>query len=231
MSTELLKKFYGATPERDGQNIYELWEKGTPFGDSITPSGFSSGYVSYVTDLIVKNTPPRSSIVSLGSGNGFIEAQLAEAGYKVLCVDYNEEAVCITSKKGLRSICADFYSLPANLFYDVSLIYADGFFGHLYDEEHGGLTPALDHIKSLHLEAGVKFLVSNDAPVHQNLHVEPHASVPNFWYLSPEFLGVEFEKAGFEKLHVARFDYNRPVSGARTRSIYLGNHKNRSADA
>lgn len=221
MTAELLPNYYGSAPDRGGRNLYELWEDRIPFGDSITPSGFSPDYVAHILAIVLENAAKGSRIVSLGSGNGFVEALLHANGYEVLCVDHNEDAVAITARKGLASLCADYYDLPAGLFADAALVYADGFFGHLY-EEADGLRRAVDHLGAMRLGCGARLLVSNDAPLKRGLEVEPHASVPDFWYLSPEFLGAQFGRIGLPASHLGTFDYRRPVSGVRTRAIYLG---------
>lgn len=222
MSAAMLQNYYRSTPDRGGKSIYELWEDRVPLGDSITPSGFCSEYVSHILALITDNLERGSRIVSLGSGNGFVESVLSDVGYELLCIDRNEEAVAITSRKGLPSLCADFYDLPAGVLRDTAMIYADGFFGHLYEETGGGLKRAVDHIGAMRPEGGTKILVSNDAPLKPGLDVEPHASVPDFWYLTPEFISAQFDRIGFESSHVGTFDYERPLSGIRTRAIYLG---------
>ncbi len=124
-------------------------------------------------------------------------------------------------------MCADFFDLPTGLMRDTSLIYADGFFGHLYDETRG-LKRAVDHIEAMRLESGTRILVSNDAPSSQGHDVEAHASVPDFWYLTPEFISAEFGRIGFKSSYVGTFDYSRPVSGIRTRAIYLGSAADRA---
>ena len=221
MTTVFRQNYYRPLPERGGKNLYELWENGIPFGDSITPSGFVPEYVARIIKLASGSSEEGSRIVSLGSGNGFVEALLHEIGYEVLCVDHNQDAVEITTKKGLPSLHADYYDLPANLFVNTSLIYADGFFGHLY-ENGGGLRRAVNHLGSMSLDSNTRLLVSNDAPLQQDLEVQPHASVPDFWYMSPEFLGAQFGRVGFEVMNLETFTYHRPVSGARNRSIYQG---------
>ncbi|CAI2535052.1 Uncharacterised protein [Serratia ficaria] len=221
MSTKFNSNYYGPTPEREGLNLYELWEKGIPFGDSITPSGFSTQYVSHMIKIITVNTPSGGLVVSLGSGNGFIEARLLEEGYKVLCIDYNEEAVEITTQKGLQSICSDFYELKQNIFKDVITIYADGFFGHLHDNVCG-LERPLNKIKSMNIKSDTKIIISNDSPLTDGLDFEPHSSVPNFSYLSPKYLSKQFKSINFQEVQSETFEYNRPLSGIRKRAIYVG---------
>ncbi|MBW1254003.1 class I SAM-dependent methyltransferase [Pantoea allii] len=221
MPTEIYPNYYGPVQERKGQNLYELWEKGIPFGDSITPSGFSPQYISRIMAIITANTPKGARIVSLGSGNGFIEERLMKAGYQVVCVDCNEEAVAITTRKGLESICADFFELSPHILKDAATIYADGFFGHLYDS-CSGLTRSLHHLQALHLDDNAKIIVSNDAPIKEGADVEPHGSVPNFSYLSSEYLRKQFKKIGIDELRSEIFEYHRPISGIRKRTIYVG---------
>ena len=221
MSTEVYPNYYGSAQEREGQNLYELWENGIPFGDSITPSGFSPNYIERIFSIITAHTPTGGRIVSLGSGNGFIEARLKKAGYQVKCIDRNEEAVAITSGKGLESLCADFYDLSPDDFEDALTIYADGFFGHLYEEE-SGLSRSLKHIEALDLNNDVKVIVSNDAPLMAGLDIERHSSVPNFSYLSPSYLSEQFRNINVEELETEMFEYNRPLSGSRNRTIYVG---------
>jgi SAM-dependent methyltransferase len=222
VTTDLRQNYYRALPDRGGKNLYELWEDRIPFGDSITPSGFAPDYVARIIQLASESSEEGARVVSLGSGNGFVEALLHEIGYEVLCVDHNQDAVEITTKKGLESLCMDFYDLPASLFVNTSLIYADGFFGHLYEDGGGGLHRAVDHLASMPLDSNTRLLVSNDAPLKQDLESEPHASVPDFWYMSPEFLGAQFDRVGFETINLETFTYHRPVSGARNRAIYQG---------
>ena len=102
MTAELLPNYYGSVPDRGGRNLYELWEDRIPFGDSITPSGFSPDYVAHILAIVLENAAKGSRIVSLGSGNGFVEALLHANGYEVLCVDHNEDAVAITRSYRIR---------------------------------------------------------------------------------------------------------------------------------
>ena len=229
MAKEPGGKYYTTQGGKVPRNIYELWEAGIPVGDSITPSGFSPEYVTHILSMIQDHLPLGRKIASLGSGNGFVEKHLADAGYDVLCIDVNEEATAITSRKGLRSVCMNFFELTGIDLQGVALIYADGFFGHLFQLDYFGLKNAANHIHRIEIQSGTLLLVSNDAPSIPGLDYEPHASVPDFWYLSPNYIENLFQSIGFGSLHLGTFEYLRPVSGIRTRSIYLGRATNTSA--
>jgi len=70
-----VREFYTARRPvgRSGASIYEIWEKGGAFNDSITPSTYVPEYRSHMVLKLLSLTACKQKIFSLGCGNGFVE--------------------------------------------------------------------------------------------------------------------------------------------------------------
>jgi 2-polyprenyl-3-methyl-5-hydroxy-6-metoxy-1,4-benzoquinol methylase len=197
---------------------YEIWEKGEPLGDSITPSTYCAEYRSHLGDKIVSLIGTDASIYSIGCGNAFIEGELVKKGIKVDGIDFNEEAAELASKKGVNATSGDYYDLENDLFKSYDLIYADGLIGHLFKEDNG-LERFFEKMKDLNLKKGCRILLSNDAPLKNEAVFTKNESVKGFWLLSIEYLRDILERYGYEVEEDYYFSYERPISGTRNRSI------------
>ena len=159
-------------------------------------------------------------VLSLGCGNGFAEAQLTEQGFQVDAIDLHQDAVRLSQKKGVNARVQDFYDLTGDDLDQVGCIYADGFIGHLYQESNG-LGTFLDHLKKIIRGKQLNCVLSNDAPLDDTLDVQRHEAVPDFWYISLEYLSDLLIENGFEGVASQYYAYNRPISGTRRRMIVL----------
>ncbi|RDV00650.1 class I SAM-dependent methyltransferase [Trinickia dinghuensis] len=201
-----------------GASIYEIWEKGGSYLDSVTPSTYCLDYrnamVERLMDAIGSDTTKR--VLSLGCGNAFVEAELVQRGIDVFAIDINREAVELALAKQVPAAEVDFFDLQLADGRPYDLIYADGFFGHLYN--------MLDGCKHVLLKARAllsptgQIVISNDGPSDDS-PVQAHKSVPDFFYLSTQFLKQEGEACGFVANELINYGYSRPLSGPRTRSI------------
>lgn len=211
-----LRRFY-LDPANHGESLFQTWERGAARGDSVTPSTYSAGYRAWMSELLLGLlwTDP-GGMISVGSGNAVIEAQVARAGYRVLAVDLLAEAVEIARRKGVEAVRADvrYWSPPPARW---TVVYADGLLGHLYEPAEG-LLPVLDRVRSwLAPQEGV-LVISNDRP-RSVADVEPAPGVPGFHWLSEEYLRKQAAAAGFHEVSCTAFSYDRPLSGARERAV------------
>jgi SAM-dependent methyltransferase len=200
------------------QSIYDIWESGGAFNDSITPSIYVPEYRSHIVLKILTLTAPGATVLSLGCGNGFVEGDLLRNGLEVRAMDCNEEAVQLTRKKGVDAFTADFFEMRPVDAGTPDVIYADGLLGHLFDAEEG-IEPALGKLRDLGLRSDTHLVFSNDAPRDRTLDFAPHEHVSGFWFLAKDYLQKSLASFGFQPLESYYFPYLRPVSGMRNRTI------------
>ncbi len=210
-------------PNRDDAfSIYDIWENGGNRGDSVTPSTWSSSYQHMMTMTLLRYAQysPNPRLLSLGCGNAKIESFLIKRGIDVFGVDINSEAVAYAKQKCVPAQTIDFYQFEPPDSQKYGLIYADGFFGHLYDDNKDVL-PIYRRIIEKFCAPAAFIIVSNDAPRQSGGHCEPHPMVSNFFFLAPEYLARTAEVAGLTNIEINYFYYSRPVSGRCPRAIVI----------
>lgn len=205
----------GATADR---TIYEIWEDGGAFNDSVTPSTYNPEYRTYMARKIVKIAPAGARVFSVGCGNGFVEGDLVSAGLTVRAIDCNEDAVALTRQKGVDAFTADYYALTPEDLGDTDVVYADGFLGHLFDADEE-LRPVLGKLAELRPRSGATLVFSNDSPGDGRAAFASHPAVEGFWFISKDHLSKSLAAEGFEPLESYYFPYIRPLSGVRYRTI------------
>lgn len=204
----------------DEPSIYHIWEKGGGRGNVTTPATSSPPYQQWVTDLLrgllAESSHPR--LLSVGCGNGVIEAGIAADGIRVLGVDAMEPAVELARAKGLEVVCADVLSWtpPAEPW---TVLYADGSLGHLYDPENG-VQHVLRRFKSW-LPEGSVLMLSNDPPWTGDDDVQKHPDLA-YWFLSESYMRREVEQCGFRDVSSSVFTYQKPETGPRDRIVVTG---------
>jgi SAM-dependent methyltransferase len=198
-------------------SLFDIWEGGAANGDSVTPSTYSVKYrqwmVKFLCDVLARTKPP--TLLSVGCGNAFVEADVARAGYDVLCVDVLEEAVDIARRKGLNARHADVSTWVPEVG-RWGVVYADGLLAHLYDQEDG-LRPILKHLHGW-IAPGTGILVISNDSARDGLDAQPAPGVPAHW-LSADYLTAQCREAGFDDVQSTIYTYNRPLSGPRDRAI------------
>ena len=214
-----MKQNYYVNKKQEASSIYDIWERGENYGDSVTPSTWSSAYRLMITEILCRYLPYKNaSILSLGCGNATPEGELVSRGFNVFGLDLNREALNYANKKGVNIIESDFYEFVPELKFD--LIYADGFFGHLCSMDQSARN-IYQRIGNFFLNLGGVVVVSNDAPRIQNKHIQKHPSVPDFYFLSPQYLMNEAKISGFDNIEANIFFYKRPISGTCPRTIVV----------
>jgi len=207
---------YGA----GSKSIYEIWESGKAFNDSITPSTYVPEYRAHIGDTILALTAEGSLVFSLGCGNGFVEGDLVRAGRGVRAIDCNEEAVRLARSKGVDASAADYFRLSPADVAGTDLLYADGLLGHLFDPERR-LAPAFSKLMGLSLRQGAYLVFSNDSPLDPEADFSPHERVKDFWFISKDYLARSLTSYGFAVKKSYYFPYLRPISGPRNRAICI----------
>ena len=215
-----VRDYYLTRRQVDGEmrNVYDIWERGGAFGDSITPSTYCAEYQSHILLKLQSLTDKSERILSLGCGNAAVEARLVKLGYNVSAMDVNPEAVALARGKGIDAFLDDIMLIDRPKLSGVSVIYADGLIGHLVDADLG-LTPFAEKLRELDLAPGTRFVISNDAPRQTTMEYEPHERVQNFWFVSLRYLTKTLDNAGFDVAERYTFQYFRPKSGMRDRTI------------
>jgi SAM-dependent methyltransferase len=200
-------------------SIYHIWEEGRGRGDVTTPAQSSAPYrewmINHLRGLLAKSPDP--GLLSLGCGNGMIEAEIAGAGIRVLGVDALDEAVELAKARGVNAVCEDVlsWSPPPGPW---TVIYLDGILGHLYDRERG-VADVLQRFKSWLPEDGI-LVVSNDPPRTDDVITE-HPDLPYF-FLSQAYLQSSVEKLGLRDVTSTVFTYEKPLTGPRDRIVVTG---------
>ncbi|SDW81514.1 hypothetical protein SAMN05444064_107120 [Pseudomonas syringae] len=215
-----VEDYYG-TARRFGDSnatIYEIWEQGGAFNDSITPSTYSHEYRSHLGLKLKSITQEGATIFSIGCGNGFVEGDLVKARRRVLAIDFNDEAVTLSRKKGVDAYTADFFNLEPGALAGVKSVYADGLLGHLFHPKLE-LKPTFDKLKELNLESGTTLVFSNDSPRDPEALFAAHDKVDGFWFISRDYLRDALIEAGFRIEESYYFPYMRPISGLRNRTL------------
>ncbi|WP_405164527.1 class I SAM-dependent methyltransferase [Nocardia sp. NBC_01499] len=231
MSTSVaaLQNFY-LSRNVDEPSLFQVWERGEARGDSVTPATYSAPYRAWMHYKLVvalkENETDR--LLSLGSGNAAIERGIVQDGYRVLAVDAMQEAVELARSKGVEALCADVLTWSPDGSWPV--VYADGLLGHLYDADDG-LLPVFRRIRSWLTDGPGRgtFIVSNDSPAETH-SAQAAPGVPGFHWLSAPYLRDEALRAGFTEVTVDTFDYDRPLSGRRTRAVITANLESPAAE-
>ena len=202
----------------DGEpSIYHIWERGAGRGNVTTPATSSPPYQQWITDLLrgYLTGSPDPRLLSVGCGNGVIEAGIAADGVRVLGVDAMEPAVELAKAKGIEAVCADVLSWtpPSEPW---TVLYADGSLGHLYDPSTG-VRHVLERFKSWLPEGGV-LVLSNDPPWTGDDDVQKHPDLA-YWFLSQSFMHQEVQECGFRDVTSTVFTYEKPLTGPRDRVV------------
>jgi len=197
-------------------SIYHIWESGAGRGDVTTPATSSPEYQNWMVDLLHKflSENPDPGLLSLGCGNGMIEAEITKDGVRVLGVDALEQAVELAIERGVDAVCADVltWTPPPGPW---TVLYADGILGHLYDSDTG-LQHILKRCRSWLPEGGA-LVISNDPP-RTTEELQEHADLPYF-FLSESYLLKQVEECGFHDVTSTVFTYQKPLSGPRNRIV------------
>ncbi|MEM7063922.1 MAG: methyltransferase domain-containing protein [Cyanobacteria bacterium P01_B01_bin.77] len=208
---------YYSQVRSEGSNIYDIWEQGKAYGDSITPSIYDPKYRAFITNKIesLVSRDHTQPILSIGSGNAFVEKDLHQQGYSILASDPNPDAMRLAEKKGVPFVLADVNQWEPQE-KNLALIYCDGVMGHLYTPESE--FQALFRRLLGWLRSDGKLLISNDAAI-SDVPVHLHPRVKDFYWFSPEFLCSQLSQAGFHHVKFEIFVYARPLTGAKERLI------------
>ena len=201
-------------------SIYHIWEKGGGRGNVTTPATSSEPYrewiVGLLRGLLAEQSQPR--MLSVGCGNGMVEAILTADGTPVLAVDAMQPAVELARAKGVDAVCADVlnWTPPAEPW---TMLFADGSLGHLYEPETG-LRHVLDRFRSW-LESGSLLVLSNDPPWTGDADVEKHADLA-YWFLSQSYMERQVAECGFSDVRSEVFTFLKPLTGPRDRIVVIG---------
>lgn len=204
--------------DNDGEpSIYHIWETGSGRGDVTTPATSSPAYRQWMEDLLrgFLAESPDPGLLSLGCGNGVIEAGIVADGFRVLGVDALEHAVELATAKGVDAVCADVlrWTPPPGPW---TVLYTDGMLGHLYDSSTG-IRNVLERFRSWLAEGDV-LVISNDEPRTDD-ELQENPIVAGYFWFSQQYLHRQVEECGFRDVTSTLFTYEKPLSGPRNRVV------------
>jgi SAM-dependent methyltransferase len=198
-------------------SIYHIWERGGGRGDVTTPATSSAPYRRWLGDVLrgFLADSPDPGLLSLGCGNGVIEAGIAADGYRVLGVDAMAHAVALARAKGLNAVRADVlrWTPPPGPW---TVVYADGILGHLYAPDTG-VRHVLERFRSW-LAPGGALVISNDPP-RTGAELQENPRVPRYFWFSRPYLHRQVEECGLRDVTSTLFTYEKPLTGPRDRVI------------
>lgn len=203
-------------------NLYERWEYNSNFCDTITPSVVFPNYRNLIVSLALKGKAVGSTLISIGSGNGFTEFELLKAGFTVLATDINGSALAFAKKKGIDTIRLNVLEDQPRLRNQFDIVYADGLLGHLWTPE-SGFIDFFQAASRLTKPNGV-ILISNDlAEYGQEFNCKVTADRhARFFRGSRELtLKLVFRFPNLELIEEVLFPYFRTGKRLRIRQILL----------
>jgi len=140
-------------------SLFDRWEVGS--AETVQPplAVHDPTYRSLVVELLAPYQTPGAQLIGVGSGNGYGERALADAGWDVLATDPAESALRLCRAKGLAALRFELLSrdAPPGAF---DAVYCDGVLGHLWDPANGSC-PAWEALAAFG-RPGAICLVSND---------------------------------------------------------------------
>ncbi|HXU35919.1 MAG TPA: class I SAM-dependent methyltransferase [Blastocatellia bacterium] len=214
---QAIRDFYLSNRELNN-NIYQIWEAGRAFKDSVTPSTWCDDYREWMVRFIERQVMWNVSkhILSIGCGNAFVERDLCQMGYSLFSIDINASAVELARSKGVPAQVADFYTWEPEE-ENVDLIYGDGVLGHFYLEDSQCQT-ALARLHSWLKPSEGIIVISNDASKDGQAVVSA-PGVKGFYHFSEDWVISQLKSAGFKLIESAIYTYGRPISGKRNRLV------------
>jgi SAM-dependent methyltransferase len=215
-----LRTFY-LSDALGGHTLFDIWERGDAWGDSVTPATYSLPYRTWIVEKLMRFVVPSGAneLLSLGCGNAFVEAECVTRGWQVLAVDALPQAVALARRKGVDAVVGDVLAWqPPHAHWQ--MIYADGLLGHVW-EPSSRLSPMLSRVREWLAPDNGFVLLSNDAPP-AGVDVASAPGVPGFCWLSINVIMRELETSGFRVLASEEFAYERPRSGTRHRAVVVG---------
>jgi len=214
---QAIRDYYLSTREPN-QNIYQIWEAGRAFKDSVTPSIWSNDYREWMVQFIERQLKWNVSkhILSIGCGNAFVERDLCRKGYSLNSIDINASAVELARSKGVPAEVADVYNWEPKQ-KNIDLIYGDGVLGHFYQEDSQCQKVLVRLKRWLKPNTGI-IVISNDA-CKSNQDVMSAPGVKGFYHFSEDWVKAQLQRAGFKLIEVEIYGYSRPLSGNRNRLV------------
>lgn len=139
-------------------SLFDRWEARTETELAPPLAVRDAEYRSEVVRILRRYRCSGRRLVSIGAGNGHVEATLAADGWDVLATDTAESALRICGAKGLATMRFDVLNDPPVGSFDV--VYCDGVMGHLWHPVAASV-PAWTALAALGRTGSIG-LVSND---------------------------------------------------------------------
>lgn len=138
MKNDFLTSIDYDTSEVKGESLFALWERGES-GQMPPPLSVRQPRYRRLIIELVKRHHPRShaTVLSIGAGNGFTEADLFSAGFDVVATDRSEIALEYCRQKGVDTIRYEFPNQSPPGLNQFDVIYCDGLLGHLWQPKGG----------------------------------------------------------------------------------------------
>jgi hypothetical protein len=163
-------------------SLFDRWEARSAGTVQPPLSVHDPAFRSLLVELLAPYRTPGARLVGVGSGNGYGERALADAGWDVLATDRAESALRLCRAKDLAAVRFELLSrdAPPGTF---DAIYCDGVLGHLWDPANGSV-PAWEAFARLG-RPGAVCLVSNDLSDDEKPRFVVRASADAAFYRPP----------------------------------------------
>jgi glycine hydroxymethyltransferase len=198
------------------------WDRGEWSDVPPPPSVHSPAYRESIVTLLRSLHSRRSGrLLSLGSGNAFIETVLASRGFDVLATDSSLHALTLAREKGLRACYVDALAAPSGLGH-FNIVYADGLVGHALVEPRGAAY--LGRTLTLLTEPGGFVVLANDLSEGEHTTTTVTGRHDAKFFRGPP---GEVERQllrhldGFRLLETRYFEFERPGRGPRVREVLI----------
>jgi hypothetical protein len=179
--------------ELASDSLFALWERGANTPIPAPLSVRRSRYRRIIVGLIKRQNGPGATVLSLGAGNGFTEADLSAGGFDVVATDRSEIALKYCRQKGLKVVQYEFPEPPPPSLNKFDVIYCDGLLGHLWQPE-GSYGHCWTRFAEL-AKPGSLLILSNDLADTDNTAMLGVFGVPEARFFRPPF-GWFAEDAG-----------------------------------
>lgn len=124
--------------EVSGESLFALWERGESGQMPAPLSVRQPRYRRLIIELVKRHHPSlHATVLSIGAGNGFTEANLVSAGFDVVATDCSEIALEYCRQKGVKTVHYEFPNQSPSGLNQFDVIYCDGLLGHLWQPERG----------------------------------------------------------------------------------------------
>lgn len=184
MSTQPTDPIRYDSSHSEQESLFEQWEKGCDANFPRPLSVRSKSYRQLLSQIIKKFLNSESNtILSIGSGNGFMERDLALDGFSVLASDKSDQALFFCKEKKLETLRLDILTDNVIDIGEFDLVLCDGVLGHCW-KPASGLLATWEKLALL-TKPGKFLVISNDLADDDRINTEVFGHPGKFFFRPP----------------------------------------------